>query len=133
MAAKDAIAIIRKTEQLSKAVVKAVGEPKPEKAINQLNELWQKKIIPKPKYNCKEFNKGPNGNDVWQCTCEIPGFFIKQTAISTTKAEGKKAAAFGALCGLKGFDMEAYLTLCGKAVTEEDVLCNGVPKNELET
>ena len=64
-------------------------EPKLELAINQLQELYQKKYISKPQYEYKD------NHDNWYCTCLVET--LKGSGLAKTKTEAKKAAAFGML------------------------------------
>ena len=65
--------------------------PDPENAINQLQELWQKKYADTPaKYEFEE-----NRDGTWSCDCTFCGIHGAGTAKTKTKA--KKKAAFMAL------------------------------------
>ena len=68
-------------------------EPRPEDAINQLQELYQKKYIDQPVYEFEEF-----GQDEWYCSCVCGGVDGFGRAGAKTKA--KKKAAFMALVRL---------------------------------
>ncbi|MBR0147446.1 MAG: hypothetical protein IJM25_12400 [Eubacterium sp.] len=68
-------------------------EPRLEDAINQLQELYQKKYIDQPVYEFEEF-----GQDEWSCTCICGGVDGLGRAGGKTKA--KKKAAFMTLVRL---------------------------------
>ncbi|SFB66356.1 ribonuclease III domain-containing protein [Ruminococcus albus] len=67
-------------------------EPKLEDAINQLQELKQKKYVDEPKYTFEESSEG------WECDCTCGGVFGCGRAANKTKA--KKKAAFMVLVRL---------------------------------
>lgn len=84
----------------------AVGEPNFDRAINQLQELAQKKIIPEPKYVFSQSNRLKNGNPQWGCRCIIEGIVnLNGDYYTESKAQSKKAAAFETLCALIGIDL----------------------------
>lgn len=64
-------------------------EPKLELAVNQLQELFQKKYISEPQYDYKD------NHDSWFCTCLVET--LKGSGPAKTKIEAKKAAAFDML------------------------------------
>ncbi len=64
-------------------------EPKLELAVNQLQELYQKKYISEPQYDYKD------NHDSWYCTCLVET--LKGSGTAKTKIEAKKAAAFDML------------------------------------
>lgn len=68
-------------------------EPKLEDAINQLQELWQKKYVDEPVYSFEERER-----DEWYCTCACGGIGGWGCAVGKTAA--KKRAAFMALVRL---------------------------------
>ena len=103
-AAKCAMRYIRTVGDRSAGVINAVGEPDYERAINQLQELWQKKLIPKPEYTFHENGRNDSGNPRWGCECEIKGLVHPSGYWSDfdSKAEAKKSAAYEALMRLVG-------------------------------
>jgi len=68
-------------------------EPDLEKAINQLQELYQKKYVGEPKYQFED-----RGNKKWSCACNVDG--IEGWGTATGKVGAKKKAAFVALVRL---------------------------------
>ena len=74
----------------------AVGKPEYDRAVNQLQELWQKGYISKPVYKFSKSVKEEDGSDLWECICEIEnygGF----GGYGSTKTEAKKDAAYFAV------------------------------------
>lgn len=67
-------------------------EPRLEDAINQLQELYQKKYVEKPEYVFEERNDG------WHCTCLCSG--VEGFGKATGKTAAKKKAAFVVLVHL---------------------------------
>ena len=119
MAAKRAFKFIERITDRAEAVEKAVGLPEKDKAINQLQELYQKGIIPEPKYTYSEGGRSKSGNPMWTCECSIEG--IKEANggyICESKTESKKMAAFEAMCYLMGRDLAQIMINKGKQVSE---------------
>ena len=65
--------------------------PDPDRAINQLQELYQKKYVDRPVYELEE-----RMDRQWGCTCVCSGFMSYECAANKTAA--KKAAAYQLLC-----------------------------------
>ena len=61
-------------------------EPKPEDAINQLQELYQKKYVEQPVYTFEEIADG------WRCDCLCGG--VNGYGSAAGKTAAKKKAAF---------------------------------------
>ena len=115
MAAKDALEYAKKTNDMSALIINSVGEPTVEKAINQLQELYQKKIIPEPKYDYEECKSIENGNLKWTCYCTLEGVITSNSGyICTTKAEAKKLIAFDVINRLMGRDFSNLFTEYGE-------------------
>ena len=104
MAAKRAMQYIRKMGERASGVIAAVGEPDNKRAVNQLQELWQKGIISKPEYIFEEVGRGDSGNPTWTCTCVIAGVSScdEDGWVCESKAEAKREAAFDTLLRLVG-------------------------------
>ena len=111
MAARQALEFIEVTEKRKSMILDAVGKPEQERAINQLQELYQKKIIPEPKYEFLENGISESGNPMWECSCSIEGIGGCGNGgyVAATKTEAKKLAAFEALVCLFGIDMERMI------------------------
>lgn len=90
-AARMAVAFIQKNG-LWLNLKMANLEPRLEDAINQLQELKQKKYVDEPKYTFEESSDG------WECECSCGGVFGCGGAANKTKA--KKKAAFMVLVRL---------------------------------
>ena len=92
-AARNAWKSIREEQVSRKSFEELVGEPNRERAINQLQELWQKGYIDKPEYIYTHKKNSVNGQDVWLCEC-VFGDFPPIGVEGTNKLEAKKAVAF---------------------------------------
>lgn len=82
----------------------AVGDPKFDDAVNQLNVLSQKDFIHDPLYGFSE-EHDEDGNPVWTCDCDIEELEHVHYGESTVKKEAKKIAAFSALRELLGVEV----------------------------
>jgi ribonuclease-3 len=80
-----------------------VGEPDIDRAINQLQELYQKGYIGQPWYDFLE-TYDPNGNPVWRCECHIEGKDEYWWRNHSSKRYGKKAVAYDMLCEVLGLE-----------------------------
>ena len=121
MAAKRAMAFIGKTSNMAEKIRNAIGNIDPNRAINQLQELWQKGIIPKPEYHFSEGKKSPSGNPQWMCSCTIGRIYDPiGEYVCESKAEAKKAAAYEAMLHLVGIGMARAFVDYGKEIQEEN-------------
>lgn len=68
-----------------------VGEPTLDRAVNQLQELYQKKWIKAPNYIFEEVYH--SGTYQWKVECHVEGYEYYFYAISASKKEAKKQAA----------------------------------------
>ncbi len=91
LAAETAISFV-KNNGLWMNLKDAGIEPQMEDAINQLQELWQKKYIEKPQYSIEAQASG------WRCECRVGDFEGFGCAVGKVKA--KKKAAFMVLVRL---------------------------------
>lgn len=108
MASKKAIEFIQKTSDRASIIINAVGKPDLNRAVNQLQELYQKKIIPEPKYIFVEREKSSLGNPQWECWCLIEGLTEDESGyVCASKNEAKKYIAFEALNFLIGRDLKS--------------------------
>ena len=115
MAAKDALEYAKKTKDMTALIINTVGVPTLENAINQLQELNQKNIIPKPNYEFEECKEKENGNNKWLCSCTLEGVIAdKGGYVCATKMEAKKLIAFDVLNRLMGRDLSKLFTENGK-------------------
>lgn len=80
-------------------LVDEVGEPELDRAINQLQELYQKGYIGEPWYNFREMHDG-NGNPVWRCECHVEGRETYRWDDFSSKKQGKKKLAYDMLCDI---------------------------------
>ncbi len=103
MASKRAMKYIRKTGSLIAKVKETIGSLDMDRSINQLQELYQKGVIPEPKYNFSQCGYASNGNPMWTCECTIEGIYESNGSwIVETKKEAKVNAAIEALSYLLG-------------------------------
>ena len=78
-----------------------VGEPNMDRAINQLQELYQKGCIGEPWYEFfEEYDN--NGNPIWECRCYVDGWKRCHCDYFSSKKQGKKAMAYEMLCDILG-------------------------------
>ena len=82
-----------------------VGTPDIDKAINQLQELYQKGYINKPCYEFTETHD-ENGNPIWHCECYLEGIDTYYWIRSSSKKQGKKRVAYDMLCDIIEGDEE---------------------------
>lgn len=76
-----------------------IGEPEFDRAINQLQELYQKGYIGEPKYEFSEFYD-KNGNPVWTGTCSVEGHEKVWHIRDSSKKQSKKGVAYAMLCDI---------------------------------
>ena len=76
-----------------------VGEPDFDRAINQLQELYQKGYIGEPRYEFIE-TYDEDGNPVWRCECHVVDREYYLWRNSSSKKQGKKAVAYDMLCDI---------------------------------
>ena len=100
-AASEALEWLHRCDTAKRNIFELIGTPTEAHAVNQLQELWQKKYeiggkpIGKPVYVITAAEKDlKTGNMTWQCTCSIEGSNMEETIIADTKAEAKQAAAY---------------------------------------
>ena len=83
-----------------------IGEPNIDRAINQLQELYQKGHIGEPHYDFSE-TYDENGNPLWHCECHIKGSEVYTSGDGyTSKKQGKKAVAYDMLCNILGREVK---------------------------
>ena len=120
MASKQAIKFIQKTNDRASVIINAVGVPDLNRAVNQLQELYQKKIIPEPQYIFTEHGKSNLGNPQWECWCMIEGIIEDESGyVCSSKNEAKKHIAFEALNFLIGKDLKSLFLKHGEIISEE--------------
>ena len=73
-----------------------VGKPDLERAVNQLQELYQKGYIGEPEYSFRESHDS-DGNPVWRCKCKVGGLELIFYAEDSSKKQAKKKAAYEAV------------------------------------
>ena len=69
-----------------------VGKPDLERAINQLQELYQKGYISEPQYTFSE-KYDSNGNSYWECSCFLQNLGRGFIVTDSSKKQAKKKAA----------------------------------------
>ena len=110
-AARNMVEFIERNKRMAQTVLEAVGEPDAERCINQLQELWQKGIIPVPSYTVDNIKDLPDDyfgvesgvtlrkdckDDVWAATVSVDGYG-SCTCFSHSQIISKKSAAFSML------------------------------------
>ena len=81
------------TNNLLLSLVDEVGTPEPDRAINQLQELYQKGYISEPQYSFAE-KHDENGNPIWDCTCYVTSLNQGVSVSHSSKKQAKKNAAY---------------------------------------
>ena len=97
-AAQDAYEYLEEENELI-LPIDEVGEPDFDRAINQLQELYQKGFIGEPWYNFIE-TYDEDGNPIWRCECHIVNKEYYLWRNSSSKKHGKKAVAYDMLCDI---------------------------------
>ena len=95
-AAQNAYEYLEENDELL-LPIDEVGEPDIDRAINQLQELYQKGYIDEPYYEFYE-DHDENGNPTWRCECHIKGADEYYWINSSSKKNGKKCVAYDMLC-----------------------------------
>ena len=80
-------------------LVDEIGEPELDRAINQLQELYQKGYIGEPWYSFEEKHDG-DGNPVWRCECHVDERETYLWGNFSSKKQGKKKLAYDMLCDI---------------------------------
>ena len=86
-------------------LIDEVGEPNIDRAINQLQELYQKGYIGEPNYKFSE-SYDQDGNPIWRCECHVAGKDEYYWIESSSKKQGKKHVAYGMLCEILEWEAE---------------------------
>ena len=82
-----------KESNLLLSVTDEIGKADFDKAVNQLQELYQKKHISEPQYKFTE-SHNENGDPVWECECFVESLNQGFSVSMPSKMQAKKAAAF---------------------------------------
>lgn len=97
-AAEQACTLLENVTARSKQMGDVVGAPDVERAVNQLQELWQKKIIGQPVYTVEQSGiNAETGNARWCCTCRITDPDVTEIITADTKMTAKRMAAMSVL------------------------------------
>lgn len=109
-----------------------VGEPEFDKAVSQLNMLYQKGYITKPDYELKNETQ-EDGRQLWTCYCYIATYEDKEDynhrgiGKEYSKSDSKKAAAYDMLCFIFNETPEQDSTwtcqYCGAENSSESNVC----------
>ena len=70
-----------------------IGAPDIDRAINQLQELYQKGYISEPRYEYSETHD-TNGNPMWECHCYLESLGQGFVVTNASKKQAKKIAAY---------------------------------------
>ncbi|MDE6698489.1 MAG: hypothetical protein K2J91_03310 [Lachnospiraceae bacterium] len=101
-AAQNAYEYLEENDELL-LPIDEVGEPELDRAINQLQELYQKGYIDEPYYKFYEEHDN-DGNPIWRCECHIKDANEYYWVKSTSKKHGKKKVAYDMLCDVIEWD-----------------------------
>ena len=91
-AARQAYRVLLEDGYIINIYKEAVGEADEYESLRQINELVQKGLISKPKYEFEQ-EYDEDGNPIWTCTCsieEVDGSFVN-TANSKKEAQRESA------------------------------------------
>lgn len=102
-AAKKAYSDLKISDKTVRSLIDKVGEPELDRAINQLQELDQKKYIAKAVYRGDDEGYDANGAKIWRCECFVEGYGSSSVVCSSLKA-GKKKVAYEMLCTILGYN-----------------------------
>ena len=91
-AAKEAYRYLKKNNLLL-SLVDEVGKPDFDRAVNQLQELHQKKYISEPQYAFEE-SHDENGNPLWTYRCRVESIGMEFSITHASKKHAKKEAAY---------------------------------------
>lgn len=85
-----------------------VGEPDEERAINQLQELYQKGYIPEPIYDVYENEDAESNEDYWCCDAYLDGMDPNDASYfeASSKKQAKKLAAYELLLRVLNNDVD---------------------------
>ena len=95
-AAQNAYEYLEENDELL-LPIDEVGEPDLDRAINQLQELYQKGYIDEPYYEFHE-DHDENGNPTWLCECHLKNREQYWAGHHSSKKQGKKSVAYSMLC-----------------------------------
>lgn len=70
-----------------------IGAPNIDRAINQLQELYQKGYISEPQYEFSETHDA-DGNPIWECFCALESLYRRTVGKDASKKQAKKIAAY---------------------------------------
>ena len=101
---KEALPQIIESIQENYSLEDEVGDPDEIRAINQLNELYQKGFIGEPIYDYEQ-EYDENGAPIWRCYCRIKGD-NKTSYWTNSKKDAKRNAAYRMLCYLMDDEYE---------------------------
>ena len=93
-AAKELYNLLEQNNLLN-SLIDEIGKADVDRAINQLQELYQKGYISEPQYTFSEkYDK--NGNPIWECTCFLDSLNNGQGFVvcDCSKKQAKKNAAY---------------------------------------
>ena len=102
-AAREAYETLEEDDELI-LPIDEVGYPEFHRAINQLQELYQKGYIAEPEYIFTE-SYDDDGNPEWLCECFVLGYGSWEGTFSSKKF-GKKSLAYSMLCQILGVEEE---------------------------
>ena len=95
---------IKRQEKFEAQMDEIIGKITVDDAVNQLQMLYQKKLIEEPVYTFEKDGIGDDGNPMWQCNCTLEKANKYAIISDKTKALAKKKAAYIVLCQLIGED-----------------------------
>ncbi len=96
-ACKNCYYDIKRTERIKNKYIEAVGMPDESRALLQINELVQKGLVSKPKYEFIE-DYDDNGNPVWECDLTVDEFDFSFSVMQcSNKQDAKRMCCYDLL------------------------------------
>lgn len=92
-AARQAYHLLLKDGYIINIYKEAVGEADEYESLRQINELVQKDLISKPKYDFEQ-EYDEDGDSIWTCTCSIDGVDESFINIGSSKKEAQRESAY---------------------------------------
>lgn len=92
-AARQAYKVLLEDGYIINVFKEAVGEANPYESLRQINELVQKGLISKPKYDFEQ-EYDEDGNAIWTCTCSIENIDESFVNTESSKKEAQRKSAY---------------------------------------
>lgn len=104
-AAKNLYNYLVKNDLIKNEYESAVGEPNYVRAIAQVNELVQKKLLSEPSYTFEQ-DYDDDGSSIWTCQMDLDDIDYPIINSSNGKKDAKKKCCYELLCDLMGYEYD---------------------------